>query len=289
MLIYQQNLHWLNLRQISGLVHKVRFSSCQEQYEELPAAGKDVFAEVPASILWPKLIIGKANNDDLDYNFALTVVQELAASYDASMAFVCCAPDNGLPRNKALSGQSGFLEELFYRTDLACHAGHGCGGTLSDRCGGTLSFPGVSIFREGVSKGYKLRDVAHMHLVLAQHSFSSRGGTGGIKDQRTIAQITYFGFESCTQRERSHIGHLRQLYLSSGRRNLEHSILCRAVEGGIDCGHDAKRRRSVPLYSHCSGVIAAKRHLPSLFREVGEEEPDLGSDTNGFSWCSFSH
>jgi len=176
MLIYQQNLHWLSLRQISGLAYKVRFSSCQEQCEELPSAESDAFADMPAGILWPKLIICSANNDDLDHNFALTVVQELSASFDASMAFVCCAPDSGLPRDKAASGQNGFLEELFYRTDLACHAGHGCGGTLADRCGGALSFPGVSIFREGVSKGYQQCGVAQMHLVLAQHS-SSSGGT----------------------------------------------------------------------------------------------------------------
>jgi len=88
MLIYQQNLHWSKLRQISGLVHKVRFSSCQEQYEELPAASNDIFADVPASILWPKLIICSANNNDLDHNFALTLVQELSASSNASMAFV---------------------------------------------------------------------------------------------------------------------------------------------------------------------------------------------------------
>jgi len=169
MLIYQQNLHWLNLRQISGLAHKVRFSSCQEQYEELPSAESDAFADMPAGILWPKLIICSANNDDLDHNFALTVVQELSASFDASMAFVCCAPDSGLPRDKAASGQNGFLEELFCRTDLAYHAGHGCGGTLTNRCGRALSFPGVSIFREGVSKGYQQCGVAQMHLVLAQH------------------------------------------------------------------------------------------------------------------------
>ena len=42
MLIYQQNLHWLQLRRISGLVHKMRFSSCQEQYEESSAAGADI-------------------------------------------------------------------------------------------------------------------------------------------------------------------------------------------------------------------------------------------------------
>ena len=39
-----------------------------------------------------------------------------------------------------------------------------------------MSFPGVSIFREGVSKGYQQCGVAQMHLVLAQHS-SSSGGT----------------------------------------------------------------------------------------------------------------
>ena len=176
MLIYQQNLRWLNLRQISGLACTVRFSSYQAQYEEVPSAGNDAFADMQAGILWPKLVIGKANNDNLDYNFALTMVQELTASHDASLAFVCCAPDSGHPRDKASSGQNGFLEELFYRTDLACHAGHGCGGTLSGSCGGTLSFPGVSIFREGVSKGYQQCEVAQMHLVLAQHSFQS-GGT----------------------------------------------------------------------------------------------------------------
>ena len=184
MLIYHQNLHWLKSRQISGLAHKVRFSSCQEQYGESPSADVDVFAQVPMGVLWPKLVICKANNDNLDYNFALTLAQEVTTSHNTSLAFVCCAPDEGLPRDRASNGQHGFLEELFYRTDLACHAGHGCGGTHSEGCGGTLSFPGISIFREGVSKGYQQFEVAQMHLVLAQHSVQS----GGIQEASEIKE-----------------------------------------------------------------------------------------------------
>jgi hypothetical protein len=112
MLIYQQNLRWLKLRQISGLVQKVRFSACQEQYGESPAADTDALAQVPTGALWPKLVICKANNDNLDYNFALTLVQELTMSHDTSLAFVCCAPNDGLPRDRASNGQNGFLEEL---------------------------------------------------------------------------------------------------------------------------------------------------------------------------------
>ena len=87
-------------------------------------------------------------------------------------------------RETASNGQHGFLEELFYRTDLACHAGHGCGGTLSEGCGGTLSFPGISIFRERVSKRYLQCEVAQMHLVLAQHSVQS----GGIQEASEIKE-----------------------------------------------------------------------------------------------------
>jgi hypothetical protein len=59
MLIYHQNLHWLKSRQISGLAHKVRFSSCQEQYGESPSADVDVFAQVPMGVLWPNHLQGQ--------------------------------------------------------------------------------------------------------------------------------------------------------------------------------------------------------------------------------------
>jgi len=103
-------------------------------------------------------------------------VQELRANHNTSAALICCAPDDGLPREKVASGLDGFLEELFYRTDLMCHAGQGCGGALPIGYVGTVSLSGVSIFREGVSKGYQQCEALQMHLVLAQHSPSS-GGT----------------------------------------------------------------------------------------------------------------
>ena len=89
---------------------------------------------------------------------------------------MCCAPDDGLQRDKAVKGQEGFLEELFYRTDLICHAGQGCGGTLPVDCGGTVSFSGIGIFREGVSKGYQSCDTTQVQLVLAQYT-RHPGGT----------------------------------------------------------------------------------------------------------------
>jgi hypothetical protein len=176
MLIYQQNIQWLKSRQISGLASKVMFASCREQYDEVQPVRQDALLDMPLGIQWPKLVICSANDDALDHNFALTVVQELRANYNTSAALICCAPDDGLPREKVASGQDGFLEELFYRTDLMCHAGQGCGGTLPIGYGGTVSLSGVSIFREGVSKGYQQCEAMQMHLVLAQHSHSS-GGT----------------------------------------------------------------------------------------------------------------
>jgi len=225
MLIYQQNLHWLNLRQISGLAYKVRFSSCQEQYEELPSAESDAFADMPAGILWPKLIICSANNDDLDHNFALTVVQELSASFDASMAFVCCAPDSGLPRDKAASGQNGFLEELFCRTDLAYHAGHGCGGTHESMRGGIVVprcqyLPRRSV--ERIPAVWRCTNALGTRSALA----FKRGDTGDIEHQRPIAQINCSCFEGCSQGEEFSVGHLRQLHFSSRRRDFECGSFC---------------------------------------------------------------
>ena len=49
-------------------------------------------------------------------------------------------------------------------------------GDTSGGLQGTVSLSGVSIFREGVSKGYQQCDATQMHLVFAQYSHSP-GGT----------------------------------------------------------------------------------------------------------------
>ena len=145
-LIYYQNEQWLKARQISGLASKIMFASCREQYDEIRPPRQDALLDMPHGMSWPKLAICSANNDALDHNFALTVVQELCADHNTFATLICCAPDDGLQRDKAVKGQEGFLEELFYRTDLICHAGHGCGGTLPVDCGATVSFSGIGVF-----------------------------------------------------------------------------------------------------------------------------------------------
>ena len=180
-LLYYQNEQWLKARQVAGLASKVMFASCREQYDAVQPPRQDALLEMPHGMLWPKLAICSANSDAVDHKFALTMVQELCAGHNTSATLICCAPDDGLQREKAIKGQEGFLEELFYRTDLVCHAGQGCGGTLPVECGETVSFSGIGIFREGVSKGYQSCDTTQIQLVLAQDT-RHPGGTLKVVD-----------------------------------------------------------------------------------------------------------
>ena len=136
-LLYYQNEQWLKTRQVAGLASKVMFASCREQYDAVQPQRQDALLDMPHGVLWPKLAVCSANSD---------VVQEVCAGHNTSATLICCIPDDGLQRDKAIKGQGGFVEELFYRTDLICHAGQGCGGTLPVDCGGTVSFSGIGIF-----------------------------------------------------------------------------------------------------------------------------------------------
>jgi hypothetical protein len=126
--------------------------------------------ELPNAMLWPKLVICSAKPEVRDRNHALTVTHDLCATHNSFATLICCVLDDGLQRDNALKGREGFVEEFFYRTDLVCHAGQGCGGTLPLDCGGTISFSGIGIFRENISKGYQQCDTMQMHLVFAQLS-----------------------------------------------------------------------------------------------------------------------
>ena len=105
-------------------------------------------------------------------------MRELCADHNTFAILICCAPDDGLQRDKAIKRQEGFFGRVVLPYRL-CHAGQGCGGTLPVDCGGTVSFSGIGVFRESVSKGYQSCVATQMHLVLAQYS-RHPGSTSGI-------------------------------------------------------------------------------------------------------------
>ena len=139
-LLYYQNERWLKARQVPGLASKSAFASCREEYSTGVTRQQDALFDMPPGMFWPKLAICSANSDALDHNFALTVVQEICSSHDTSASLICCAPDDGLQRDRAIRGMEGFLEELYYRTDIICHAGQGCGGNSLLKTGGPSHF-----------------------------------------------------------------------------------------------------------------------------------------------------
>jgi len=232
-LLYYQNEQWLKARQVAGLASKVMFASCREQYDAVQPHRQDALLDMPHGVLWPKLAVCSANSDAIDHNFALTVVQEVCSGHNTSASLICCAPDDGLQRDKAIKGQEGFLEELFYRTDLIRHAGQGCGGTLPFDCGGTVSFPGVGIFREGVSKGYQSCDTTQVHLVLAQHTRHS-GGTSKISDvDAQLRKSIALALREARKQKDSVVVISSHVTASPDDEFFRSSRVCRGAQGGL--------------------------------------------------------
>ena len=119
----------------------------------------------------PKLVICKAKRGvHEDLNHALTVTHDLYETHGSFVTLICCASEDGLQRDNVLMGQEGFQEEFFYRTDLVCHARHGCGGTLPSDHGRVVACSGIGIFRRNSAKGYIQCETAQTHFVLAQVS-----------------------------------------------------------------------------------------------------------------------